>query len=133
MESSTCCTSFDSLHHLMATDILISKQLSGSLQQKQPSGHLEKIHTKYLNNTDFNGLKVPFQLRVAFLKSLHLYIHEKCHRLPRISEKVHITVKFQKTEMDKDATSGGRAFNIRCNYCHYCPTINYCQDLHNSY
>lgn len=65
------------------------------------------------------------------MKSLHLYIHKKCHRLPRISEKVHITVKFQKTEMDKDATSGARAFNITCNYFHYCHTLNYCQNLHN--
>ena len=33
--------------------------------------------------------------------------------------------------MDKDATSGARAFNITCNYCHYCHTLNYCQNLHN--
>ena len=46
------------------------------------------------------GLKYPIDFKVAFSKSLYFYSHIKNHRLPEISEKVHITAKFQKTVFD---------------------------------
>ena len=51
-------------------------------------------------------------LTVAFSKSLFFYSHKKCHSLPGISDNMHITAKFQKTEFDKYATSGVSAFII---------------------
>ena len=41
--------------------------------------------------------------------------HKKCHSIPKISEKAHITAKFQKTEFDKYATSAV-AFSITTIY-----------------
>ena len=41
-----------------------------------------------------------------------LYSHRKCHSLPEILEKVHITAKSQKTDIDKYATSANIAFSI---------------------
>ena len=42
-----------------------------------------------------------------------IYIsYKKYHSLQGIFEKVHITVKFQKTEFDENATSGVSAFSI---------------------
>ena len=49
------------------------------------------------------GSKYSIDFTVAFSESLFFYSHKKSHSLPRISEKVHITAKFQKTEFDKYA------------------------------
>ena len=52
------------------------------------------------------SLKYFIDFTVACFKSLYLYNHKKCHSLPRISEKVHITAKFYKTEFHKYFTGG---------------------------
>ena len=49
------------------------------------------------------GLKYSIDFTVAFSKSLSFCSQKKCHDLLGISEKVHITAKFQKTEFDKCA------------------------------
>ena len=56
------------------------------------------------------------EFTVAFSKSLFFYSHKKCHRLSGISDKVHITAKFQKTEFDKYATSRVSTFSITSTY-----------------
>ena len=58
------------------------------------------------------GLKYSTDFTVAFSKSLYFYSHKKCHSLPRVSKKVDITTKFQKTELDKYAASGVAVFSI---------------------
>ena len=51
------------------------------------------------------GLKYSIDFTVVLSKSLYLNSHKKCRSLPGISEKVHITAKFQKNEFDKHAVS----------------------------
>ena len=59
------------------------------------------------------GLKYSVNFTVAaFCKSLYFYSHKKCHSLQGIPEKVHITIKFQKTEFDKHNNRGVRAFSV---------------------
>ena len=62
---------------------------------------LTKIHAKYLNNTDFNGLKYSIDFTVAFNKSLHFYFYsyKKYHSLPGISQKVHIQQSSRKLNL----------------------------------
>ena len=50
------------------------------------------------------GFKVLYRFQSSFPKSQYFYFHKKYHILSGISEKVHITAKFQKTEFDKYAT-----------------------------
>ena len=57
------------------------------------------------------GLKYSVDFTVAFSKSLFFYSHKKYHSLSEISEKVHITAKFQKA-----ATSGVSASSITSIY-----------------
>ena len=58
------------------------------------------------------GWKCSIESTVGFSKSLYFKSHKKYSSLPGISEKVHIKVKFQKTEFDKYDTSGVNAFSI---------------------
>ena len=51
------------------------------------------------------GFKYSVDFTVAFSKSLFFYSHKKCNSLPGISDNMHITAKFQKTEFDKYAAS----------------------------
>ena len=75
---------------------------------------LESSHlTVFSRNSHLAVLTIAkyfIDIKVAFPKSLYFYCHKKCHSLPGISEKVHITVKFQKTDIDKYAS--GHAFFI---------------------
>ena len=68
---------------------------------------LESSHlTVFSRNSHLAVLTIAkyfIDIKVAFPKSLYFYCHKKCHSLPGISEKVHITVKFQKTDIDKYA------------------------------
>ena len=57
-------------------------------------------------------LKYYMDFTVATSESLYFYSRKKCHSLPGISEKVHITEKLQKTQFDKYATRGVSAFSI---------------------
>ena len=59
------------------------------------------------------GLKYFVNFTVAFSTSLCFYNRKKCHSLLGISEKVHITAKFQKNKYDKYAISGVGTFSIR--------------------
>ena len=53
----------------------------------------------------------------CYLKEKHIFLrHNKYHSLPEISEKVHITAKFQRTKFDKNAKSGVNAFSITSIY-----------------
>ena len=52
------------------------------------------------------SLKYSIDFTVALSKGRLFYSDKKCHSLPGIPEKVHITAKFQKSEFDKHATSG---------------------------
>ena len=58
------------------------------------------------------GLKYSFDFTVVFSKFLYFYRHKKSHILPRVSEKMYIIEKFQKSEFEKYATSGTSAFTI---------------------
>ena len=63
------------------------------------------------------GLKYSVDFTVAaFCKNLYFNSHKKCHSLPGISEKVHITAKFQKTECDKYVNRGANALSITSVY-----------------
>ena len=62
------------------------------------------------------SLKYSVDFTVVFSKSLYLYSHKKCNSLLRISHKVHIAAKLQKTEFDKYATSGVIAFSNTSTY-----------------
>ena len=68
------------------------------------------------------GFKYSINFTVAFCKSLFYYSRKKCHSLLGISGKLHIKVKFQKTEFDKYAASGVSAFSI----------TPICQNFHSS-
>ena len=58
------------------------------------------------------GFKYSVDFTVAFSESLFFYSHKKCNSLPGISDNMHITAKFQKTEFDKYAASWVSAFSI---------------------
>ena len=75
-------------------------------------------------------LKYSIDFTIVLSKSLYFYSHKKCHRLPGISEKVHITGKSQKNEFDRYATSAVRTFSIKSIYL-----IKFIMDqnCHNSY
>ena len=68
------------------------------------------------------GFKYSIDFTLAFFKSLFAFSHKKCHSLSGISEKVQkrcffrITAEFQKTELDKYATSGVSVFSITSIY-----------------
>ena len=51
----------------IVTDVQIRKQSSDSLQQKQPPDRLDKILTKYLNDTDFNGFNILYRFYSCYL------------------------------------------------------------------
>ena len=75
------------------------------------------------------GLKYSIDFTVASSGSLSFYGYKNCHSLPGISEKVHITAKFQKTEFDKYATRGVGAFSMTSIYVIQFITT---QNCHNS-
>ena len=62
------------------------------------------------------GLKYCINFTVLFSKRLYFYSHKKCHSLPGISEKLHITTKSQKAEFDKYAFSEVSDFSITSIY-----------------
>ena len=58
-------------------------------------------------------LKLKYHVQVIS-KCLFFYSHKKYHSLPGISEKVHITAKFEKTGFGKYVGSRVSAFSIIC-------------------
>ena len=62
------------------------------------------------------GCKYSIDFAVAFSKSVYFYSHKNYHSSPGVPEKVHFTVKLQKTEFDKYATGGVSAFSITSIY-----------------